>query len=384
MRGHIKKRAKHSYSVVIDLGYDEYGKRRRQWVTVKGTKRDAERRLAELLHQLDTGTFMKPGKTTVAEYLERWLQDYARPNLSPRTAEVYSYIIERHVSPVLGRLSLTQLKPEHLQRYYADKQAASLSPQTIRHHHTLLHKALKTATEWGLLLRNPVDAVSPPRVHRAEVQFWTAVEVARFLEVIRDSLYYPVFYLALYTGMRRSELLGLRWSDVDLFLGQLSIDRGLHVVRGGDVIFTQPKSTKSRRTVALSPATVLMLRDHKKEVQQRYNLFGVVLTDQDFVFAHMDGTPLLPNSVSHAWIRLVRIAGVKPISFHGARHTHASLMLKQGIHPKVVQERLGHSTIAITLDTYSHVAPGLQETAARRFDEALDAAYNEGVVETVG
>lgn len=229
-----------------------------------------------------------------------------------------------------------------------------------------------------------MDAVSPPRVHRAEVQFWTAVEVARFLEVIRDSLYYPVFYLALYTGMRRSELLGLRWSDVDLFLGQLSIDRGLHVVRGGDVIFTQPKSTKSRRTVALSPATVLMLRDHKKEVQQRYNLFGVVLTDQDFVFAHMDGTPLLPNSVSHAWIRLVRIAGVKPISFHGARHTHASLMLKQGIHPKVVQERLGHSTIAITLDTYSHVAPGLQETAARRFDEALDAAYNEGVVETVG
>lgn len=384
MRGHIKKRAKHSYSVVIDLGYDEYGKRRRQWVTVKGTKRDAERRLAELLHQLDTGTFMKPGKTTVAEYLERWLQDYARPNLSPRTAEVYSYIIERHVSPVLGRLSLTQLKPEHLQRYYADKQAASLSPQTIRHHHTLLHKVLKTATEWGLLLRNPVDAVSPPRVHRAEVQFWTAVEVARFLEVISDSLYYPVFYLALYTGMRRSELLGLRWSDVDLFLGQLSIDRGLHVVRGGDVIFTQPKSTKSRRTVALSPATVLMLRDHKKEVQQRYNLFGVVLTDQDFVFAHMDGTPLLPNSVSHAWIRLVRIAGVKPISFHGARHTHASLMLKQGIHPKVVQERLGHSTIAITLDTYSHVAPGLQETAARRFDEALDAAYNEGVVETVG
>ena len=223
MRGHIKKRAKHSYSVVIDLGYDEYGKRRRQWVTVKGTKRDAERRLAELLHQLDTGTFMKPGKTTVAEYLERWLQDYARPNLSPRTAEVYSYIIERYVSPVLGRLLLTQLKPEHLQRYYADKQAASLSPQTIKHHHTLLHKALKTATEWGLLLRNPVDAVSPPRVHRAEVQFWTAVEVARFLEVIRDSLYYPVFYLALYTGMRRSELLGLRWSDVDLFLGQLSI-----------------------------------------------------------------------------------------------------------------------------------------------------------------
>ena len=384
MRGHIKKRAKHSCSVVIDLGYDEYSKRRRQWVTVKGTKRDAERRLAELLHQLDTGTFMKPGKTTVAEYLERWLQDYARPNLSPRTAEVYSYIIERHVSPVLGRLSLTQLKPEHIQRYYADKQAANLSPQTIKHHHTLLHKALKTATEWGLLLRNPVDAVSPPRVHRAEVQFWTAVEVARFLEVIRDSLYYPVFYLALYTGMLRSELLGLRCSDVDLFLGQLSIDRGLHVVRGGDVIFTQPKSTKSRRTVALSPATVLMLRDHKKEVQQRYNLFGVVLTDQDFVFAHMDGTPLLPNSVSHAWIRLVRKAVVKPISFHGARHTHASLMLKQGIHPKVVQERLGHSTIAITLDTYSHAAPGLQETAARHFDEALDAAYNKGVVETVG
>jgi len=384
MRGHITKRSKDTWSVVISAGYDNNGKRIRKWHAVKGTKRDAERRLAELIHQLDTGTYMKPSRTRVAEYLEQWLQDYARPNLSPRTIEVYSQIIEGHLIPAFGTLTLTQLKPEHLQSYYTDKQAAGLSPQTVKHHHALLHKILKTAIEWGRLLRNPADAVSPPRSHRVEVQAWSAAEVARFLDAARSSLYYTVFHLALYTGMRRSELLALRWSDVDLLLGQISVARGLHVARGGEVIFTLPKSIKSKRTVALSPATIVMLRSHKEKAVQQCNTFGIVLTDQELVFAHVDGTPWLPDSVSHAWTRIVRKVDIKPISFHGARHTHASLMLKQSIHPKVVQERLGHSTIALTLDTYSHVAPGLQEAAARSFDATLEASYNERDALAVG
>ena len=170
MRGHIIKRYEDSYSIVLNLGTDPAtGKRKQQWITVKGTKKEAEKRLADMLHQLDTGTFMKPSKTTLAEYLERWLKDYAWPYLAPRTAEGYESIIRQHLIPKLGNITLTQLKPEHLQKYYSEMlrsgrcdSSCGLSAQTVRHHHTALHKALQTAVEWGLLSRNAADAVRPP------------------------------------------------------------------------------------------------------------------------------------------------------------------------------------------------------------------------------
>jgi len=163
MRGHIIKRYKNSYTIVLNLGIDpSTGKRKQQWLSVKGTKKEAEKRLAEILHQLDTGTFMKPGKTTLAEYLERWLKDYVWPNLAPRTAEGYEHIIRRHLVPALGNMPLTQLKPEHLQRYYSEKLTTGrydgkgpLNPRTVRHHHVTLHNALRSAVKWGLLSRNP-------------------------------------------------------------------------------------------------------------------------------------------------------------------------------------------------------------------------------------
>jgi len=391
MRGHITKRGKNSYTIVLNLGIDpQTGKRKQQWVSVKGTKKEVEKRLSELLHQLDTGTFIKPGKTTLAEFLERWLKDYAWPNLSPRTAEGYEHIIRRHFIPALGNMTLTQLKPEHLQRYYSEKlgsgrcdSSGGLSAQTVRHHHTALHKALETAVEWGLLSRNPADAVSPPRVQRPEMQTWNEDDMTRFFEATKDTPYYALFYLALFTGMRRSELLALRWQDVDFILSQVYVSRSLHVLKGGKVVFRSPKTAKGRRTVALPPSAILLLKEHWEKQKLERAMLGIPLTDDDLVFSHFDGKPLLPNTVTHAWIKLVRRTGLKAIRLHDARHTHASLMLKQGIHPKIVQERLGHSSIQITLDTYSHVAPGLQEAAAKRFDEAFSAGYNETANDSV-
>jgi len=385
MRGHIVKRGANSYSIIFDANTDPAtGRRKQQWVTVKGTKKEAEKRLSELLHQLDTGTFMRPGKTTLAEYLERWLADYAKPNLAPRTAEGYEHIIRRHFIPALGSITLTGLKPEHLQRYYSEKlgsgrcdNSGGLSAQTVRHHHTALHKALETALEWGLLSRNPADAVSPPRVQRPEMQTWDEDDIAHFFEAAKDTPYYALFYLALFTGMRRSELLALRWQDIDFILSQVYVSRSLHVLKGGKVVFRSPKTAKGRLTVALPPSAILTLRDHHEKQKLERVMLGIPLTDDDLVFGHFDGKPLLPNTVTHAWIKLVRHTGLKPIRLHDARHTHASLMLKQGIHPKIVQERLGHSSVTITLDTYSHVAPGLQQAAAVRFDEAFSARYNE-------
>lgn len=258
MRGHIVKRYKNSYTIVLNMGKDPEGKRRQQWVSVKGTKRDAEKRLAELLHQIDTGSFMKPGKTSVRDFLERWLQDYVKPNLGPRTAEGYEHIIRRHLIPAFGSTPLTQLKPEHIQRYYAEKSSGGrldskggLSPKTVRHHHVTLHDALKSAVKWGLLARNPADAVDLPRFQQHEMHTLNEHDVLRFLEAAKSTPHFALFHLALFTGMRRSELLALRWSDVDMVFGQVSVNRTLHHLRNGQTVFRAPKTAKGKRMIAL-------------------------------------------------------------------------------------------------------------------------------------
>lgn len=372
MRGHITRRSKNSYSIVVSLGYDPAtGKRLQQWVTVKGTKKDAERRLAELLHELDTGAFVKPGRITVADFLERWLADYVKPNLSPRGYERYQGIVRRHFTPDFGNLQLTQLRPMHLQKHYTSRLTSGLSSGTVRYHHAVIHKALETAVKWGLISRNVADSVDLPRLHRSEMQTWNEDEVTSFLEAAKDSPYYELFYTALFTGMRRSELLALRWADVDLPLGQIYVNRSLHQLKDGSYIFTQPKSAKSRRRIALPPSASLLLREYRERQESTRAWLGAPLGDSDLVFITPEGQPLRPNSVTRAWKTMARKAGVKVIRFHDARHTHASLLLKQGVHPKIVQERLGHAGIQMTLDTYSHVAPGLQEVAANRFDELI-------------
>lgn len=391
MRGHIIKRYTGSYTIVLNMGVDpSTGKRKQQWVSVKGNKKVAEKKLAELLHQIDTGTFMKPGKTNLAEYLERWLKDCVWPNLAPRTAEGYEYIIRIHLIPCLGHIHLTQLKPEHLQRYYSDRLSSGrcdgkggLSPRSVRHHHMALHSALQNAFKWGLIQRNPADAVDPPRCSRSEIHTLDEDGVQAFLEAAKHTSYYPIFYLALFTGLRRSELLALRWQDVDFLYCQLYISRSMHHLKTGEIVFRQPKSAKGNRTVALSPSTVLVLKKHRENQELQCLMMGTLLRDDDLVFSNLNGSPLLPDSVSHAWTKLAKRLEKPEIRFHDARHSHASLMLKQGIHPKIVQERLGHASIQTTLDIYSHVAPGLQQAAAAHFDEWLVNGQRSNTVEKV-
>jgi integrase len=196
-------------------------------------------------------------------------------------------------------------------------------------------------------------------------------EVKRFLKVATGSIFHHVFYLALFTGMRRGEILGLRWRDVDLDKAKVSIVQNLQRLPGRGFIIQEPKSSKGRRQVTLSPSATLMLREHRMQAQAARVLLGRTLREDDLVFSHPDGSPVDPDSVSHAFIRIAHKAGLPGTRLHDLRHTHASLMLKAGVHPKVVSERLGHATISITLDTYSHVLPGIQEAAALLFEEGL-------------
>ena len=247
-----------------------------------------------------------------------------------------------------------------------------------------LHSALQNAVKWGLIQRNPADAVSPPKAQKPEMHTWDEYEIRRFLDATKDSFYYPIFYLALFTGLRRSELLALRWQDVDSLYCQIYVSRSMHHLKTGEIVFRQPKSAKGNRTVALSPSTIEMLREYRERQEAEAVLLGKSMTDNDLVLCRPDGSPLLPGTISHAWDKAVRRSGLRVIRLHDARHTHASYMLKQGIHPKVVQERLGHYSIQVTLDTYSHVAPGIQEKAAARLDDIFKTERRNDPVETVG
>ena len=380
MRAHIRKRYVSSYSISLNLGNDPAtGKRKQVTVSVKGTKKEAEKRAAELIHQYDTGTLLNPEKTTLGAYLTRWLKEYAWANLSPRAAEGYETVVKMHLIPKLGAIYLTQLRPEHVQHYYHETLQSgrcngkgALSARTVRQHAMVLHRALEVAVRWGLVQRNVADAVDPPRAQRTEMHFMDEDKLHLFLDTAKKTAYYTLFYLDLYTGMRRSEILALRWEDVDLLMCQLSVNRVLHQLHDGTIIYRQPKSVKSRRTIALTPSTAILLGKYRQDRTALLADFEKKLEDSDLVFCQLNGSPLLPSTISQAWRRIAIRAGLKGVRLHDARHTHASLMLKQGIHPKVVQERLGHASIQTTLDIYSHVTPGIQQAAANRFDEMVN------------
>jgi len=379
MKGHIRQRAKGSWTIWVDLGRDpETGKRKQQTFTVRGSKKDAERELRAILTRVDRSIHTKPTKQTVGEYLEQWLQDYVTTNTAPTTAHGYTDIIRAHLIPSLGSFPLTALQSWHIQAYYGRMLESGrrdgkggLSAQTVKHHHRVLYEALKHAVKHGVLIRNVAEAVDPPRPDSKEMTTLEPEDVHLFLKVARDTPFYTLFYTAIYTGLRRSELLGLRWRDIDLDLATLSVVQTLHYVPRKGYICRETKTKRSRRLVDLSPSLVMLLREHRANQELEKNLLGRLLTREDLLFYYSDGTPLPPNNVTKAFHKLAKSVGMPRMRLHDLRHTHATLLLRQGVHPKVVSERLGHSSVAITLDTYSHVMPGIQAAAARRFDEGL-------------
>lgn len=375
MKGSIRKRGKTSWELTIDLGHDAEGKRVRKFVTVQAKKKsDAEAKLRELLTRHDQGLPFDNSKILVAEFLDRWLTDYAVVNTRPRTAEGYAGILRRYLKPALGHLLLSKLQPQDIQAMEARLLERGLSPRTIQHTHRVLHEALKYATKWGLLFRNPAEAVDPPRVVKKEPITPSAGAVQELLDLARQTPWYALFCFAAYTGCRRSEILGVRWEDIDFDRGTVSIVQTTHRVTGKGIIIQPPKSAKGRRSIALDAATVAVLRAHRtKQLAHRLQL-GDAYEDNGLVFAGPFGKPQEPACVTRPFRRMADQVGLQGVRLHDLRHFHATTLLKTGTHPKVVQERLGHATISTTLDTYSHVVPGLQEQAAKSFAEAMEAA----------
>jgi integrase len=352
---------------------------------VHGTKRDAEHTLREIQYSLDKGTYAKPNRVTVGDFLKEWCESYVAINTSRRTYESYRSNIYCHLIPALGMIPLSQLEPQHIQTYYANALLkgradgkGGLSARSVLYHHRLLSKALNYAVRMGKVVRNVTEAVDTPRVNRVQMSTLAPQDIPTFLEVARETPYFVLFCLLIYCGLRRGEALALKWKNVDTLGSELQVVASAHTLSDGTYVIKEPKTSHSRRTVSLPPSLTILLRQYKEDQRKLFNQMGGSLSDDDFVFSKPDGSPLDPNVVTHNFTKVVKRAGLPHIRLHDLRHTHATLMLKAGVHPKIVSERLGHANISITLDTYSHVLPGLQEAAAERFDKLLnDSSFSQ-------
>ncbi len=373
MRGSVVKRGK-SYSIVVDLGRDpETRKRQQKWHSGYRTKRDAEAALAEMIGNVNKGTYIKKTRQTVDEFVDEWLAAI-EPTVRPATHYSYARNLRLHVLPYIGSAPMTSVDAGTLNGLYArllaegrrDTEGGGLSPRSVRYVHTILHRVFKDAVKWSRLARNPSDAADPPRAVSSgapEMGTWTAEQLRTFLDGTRGDRLHAAWLLLATSGMRRGEALGLRWSDVDLDAGRASIRQTVIAIQH-EVHFGTPKTAKGRRTVSLDATTIAALREHRARQNAERLQIGTGWRDLDLVFCRVDGTPLHPERFTRSFTERVRQLALPKIRLHDLRHGWATLALAAGVHPKVVQERLGHANISITLDVYSHVTASLHGDAA--------------------
>ncbi|MDD5095227.1 MAG: tyrosine-type recombinase/integrase [Dehalococcoidia bacterium] len=370
--GSLQKRSKGSWTLKFDVGVDpQTGRRKQQAITVKGTKREAEVRLREVLNSLDNGVFVKPERLTVDKWLDQWLQTYVAPNLSAKTADGYRSIVRHHLTPHLGPIQLQHLTPARANEMYQEILGTGVSAKTCLNVHRVLVRSLNEAVKLQLIVRNPAQSVSTPRAKRKEMVIPTDEQTNGFMEAIESSPFREALILSIYTGLRRGELLGLRWCDLNLEFATLSVNQTLCRVAGRGFVIGPPKTARSRRTIALQPSVCIMLRGLKNRKTAQLTAFGVELKESDLVFSTLDGKPFEPSSLTHACKRIMRKIGCDNARLHDLRHLHASRLLRQGTNIKTIQQRLGHSSIAVTMDIYAHVTPDMEAEAALKFEEGL-------------
>lgn len=363
-----KKNPSGTWSLIVDLPNDPAtGKRRQKRITAE-TRKELESKAAAIVHTAQTG-FIEPRTVTFGEFWKRWCEAKA-PTLSPSTARRYRDLGRNHLVALAG-MKLAKIGPGDVQRLYADRLNYGLSGTSVRHLHSTLHTAFDDAVKWGLVARNVCDAVKAPARDRTEMQTWNPHQASAFLAAAVGDDLEALWRLAITTGMRRGELLGLKWADVDFDAGALSVRRSLSRGDSSRLIEREPKTQAGRRRIALSPETIESLRRHRvRQLEYRLSA-GIDYEDGDLVFVNPFGKHIHPNTLMRSFGRLTAVANVPRIRFHDLRHTSATLLLAEGVHPKIVQERLGHSDIAMTLNRYSHVTPHMQSAAADALETVL-------------
>ena len=353
--GSIYKRQDGRWVGSLNLGY-ENGKRRRKYFYGK-TRKEVQERLTAALRSHQLGITIPNDRQTVGRFLDRWLTESVKPSVRPLTFETYEVIVRSHIKPELGRIILSKLSPQDVQRLLNNKLASGLSAARVGRIRDVLRNALNKACRWDLLARNVAALVDPPTIEHSEVQTFTAEQSRTFLEAAKGDRMEALYSVALAVGLRRGEALGLSWQDVDLDEGTLALKKQLQRING-KLTLVDLKTSRSRRTIVLPQIAVTALKAHRSRQIEERLFAGPLWEETGLVFTTTIGTPLEAGNVARrSFKRILRKAGLPNITFHALRHTAATLLLAQGVHPRVVMETLGHSQISLTMNTYSHVLP---------------------------
>jgi integrase len=368
--GTIYERPNGTYAATFTV---EGGKRKTLYAK---TYKEAQEKLRKALYDQQQGTLITAPQQTVAQFLTDWLENTQKQSVRPRTFERYEEIVRLHILPVLGRHKLQNLSAQHIQAFYTRKSNEGFSALTVISFHNLLHKALDTAVKWNLVARNMCKLVDPPRRQRFEVTPLTLEQIQKLLSAVEGYRLGALFKLALATGMRRGEIMGLKWQDIDFERGKLQVRRVLSRIPskmpGKGYEEAEPKTQKSRRAIIIASFALTSLKEHRASQAEEKKKAGINWQEHDYVFCTPLGTHLNPTRDVLDQLKVfLKRADLPDIRFHDLRHSAATLLLSLGVHPKVVQEILGHSQISMTLDIYSHVMPSMHEDAMNKLNEAV-------------
>ncbi len=373
MKGALRQRSPGSWELTIDTGRDGLGKRQRRFITVRGTKAQAQRKLREFLTSLDQGIALSTEKILLRDWLDRWMQEIIAPNRRQRTKERYQGIIARHIKPAIGYVQLTKLAPSHVQALESQLSAQGMAAEGVGLVHRVLSGAMKHALRMELVYRNPVSAVVPPRIIRQEPAPPDIRSVRAALELARAEEHYlfACIHLIAYTGMRRGEAMGLLWNDVDLEQGRILIERSLSRTLERGLYVDPPKTHSGRRVIDLDAGTIAVFAKHQEEQRTVKELMREAYKDYGRVFAGAYGEWINPDNLSKAVKSFGQRVGRPELTVRSLRHFHASVSLQSGQSVVVVSKRLGHASVSTTADIYAHSLPGWQKQAAEAFARAM-------------
>lgn len=378
-RGYIKERKKGTFLITVELPKENDGKyRNRKNFTVKGTRKDAEKFLTEKLSEIDRGLLVYNRKMKYKDYLDLW-KEKTFVNLEITTIDGYVQKIEKHIKPYLGNIYIEDMKPLHLQNLY-DKLLSEgninnnkgLSERTVLAIHRIIHSSLKQAVRWQLIVRNIADCVEPPRAKKYKASFLSDEETRILLKKSEGTEIYIPIAIAIYTGARRGEILGLKWENINLDKGYIKIINNLCSTSKG-IITKTPKTQDSIRNIAISDTLINILKQHKIEQLKNKMLLGGEYIDNNFVCSYYNGKPFNPKRFSTKFHELLKKNNLPIIRFHDLRHSHASLLVKLGVQPKEISARLGHSNIGITMDLYSHLYEDVDKDVADKFEKLISS-----------
>ena len=388
MAGSLEKRPNNKWLLVVPGGTGPGGKRIKHKKTVEATsEREARKLLDQFSAEVQKGEYVAPSKMTFAQFTERWLKNHAEVQLSPKTLFRYKQILESRVLPAMGHLQVEQIKPVHLMEFYSnlreaggrmDGKPGKLSEKTILYHHRVISSILSSAVEWQVINSNPAARVKPPKVTKKQAPCYDESQIVAMLEALEteELKYQVIVQVALFSGQRRGEILGLEWRHIDFKEGTLTVEQASQYLPDRGVFVKPPKNESSKRLLSLPPFLLDLLRRYRKEQAEGRMLVGDAWQGTDRIFTTWDGRPMHPDTVSSWFPQFLERHGLPHLTFHGLRHSSATMSINEGLPAKSISGRLGHSSIGITMDLYGHYLQSADKVMADKLEQVYQRMKN--------